>query len=53
MQVYCGECMANRHISKKGKEKAAPARTKPFKECVVDGCPKKVSSKSAVIQIFL
>ncbi|KAF1968178.1 hypothetical protein BU23DRAFT_602351 [Bimuria novae-zelandiae CBS 107.79] len=52
--VYCGECMLNRHIKKtsKGKEKATP-HTKPFKECVVDGCTKKVSSKSAVIQVFL
>ncbi|KAJ4290319.1 hypothetical protein N0V90_010535 [Kalmusia sp. IMI 367209] len=53
--VYCGECMANRHIKKsaKGKEKQAPARTKPFKECVVEGCKKKVSSKTAMIQVFL
>ncbi|KAJ4356808.1 uncharacterized protein N0V89_004845 [Didymosphaeria variabile] len=53
--VYCGECMMNRHIKKsaKGKEKQAPARTKPFKECVVEGCQKKVSPKNAVIQVFL
>ncbi|KAL1606237.1 hypothetical protein SLS60_003639 [Paraconiothyrium brasiliense] len=53
--VYCGECMMNRHIKKsaKGKEKQVPARTKPFKECVVEGCQKRVSSRSAVIQVFL
>ncbi|KAF2438351.1 hypothetical protein P171DRAFT_436857 [Karstenula rhodostoma CBS 690.94] len=53
--VYCGECMMNRHIKKsaKGKEKQVAARTKPFKECVVEGCQKRVSSKNAVIQVFL
>lgn len=45
----------NRHQKKtaKGKEKQGPARTKPFKECVVDGCEKRVSPKTAVIQVFL
>lgn len=45
----------NRHIKKsaKGKEKQVPARTKPFKECVVEDCQKRVSSKNAVIQVFL
>ena len=47
----------HRHVSNrktaKGKEKQVLARTKPFKECVVDGCEKRVSSKNQVIQIFL
>jgi hypothetical protein len=53
--VYCGECTANRSIKKsaKGKEKQTAARTKPFKECVVDGCSKKVTSKSHMFQVFL
>ncbi len=47
--------MLNRHIKKsaKGKEKQVPARTKPFKEGVVDGCQKRVSGKNTVIQVFL
>jgi hypothetical protein len=55
MQVYCGECTVNRYIKKssKGKEKQAAPRTKPFKECVVEGCQKKVSNKSQMFQVFL
>lgn len=54
-QIYCGDCTANRSIkrSAKGKEKQTTARSRPFKECVVDDCGKKVSSSRAMIQIFL
>jgi hypothetical protein len=54
-QAYCGECTHNRSAkrSAKGKEKQVPARTNPFKECVVDGCEKKRLSPKAMIQIFL
>ncbi|KAF2011416.1 hypothetical protein BU24DRAFT_466128 [Aaosphaeria arxii CBS 175.79] len=54
--VYCGECTANRHSSKrsaKGKEKASTSQLKTFKECVVEGCGKKLAHRSAMIQIFL
>ncbi|PVH97532.1 hypothetical protein DM02DRAFT_80559 [Periconia macrospinosa] len=53
--VYCGECTTHRWVSKstaKGKERQSGTR-KPFKECVVDGCNKKVSSHKAMIQVFL
>jgi hypothetical protein len=55
VQVYCGECTANRSIKKsaKGKEKQAVPRTKPFKECMVEGCQKKVSNKAQMFQVFL
>lgn len=54
-QVYCGDCTANRYVSKssaKGKERQTGAR-KHFKECVVEGCSKRVSSPKSMIQIFL
>ncbi|KAJ4982832.1 hypothetical protein SVAN01_11680 [Stagonosporopsis vannaccii] len=53
--IYCGECAANRSIKKsaKGKEKQVPLKTKPFKECVVEGCGKKVSSSKAMFQVFM
>ncbi|KAF2873639.1 hypothetical protein BDV95DRAFT_349505 [Massariosphaeria phaeospora] len=53
--VYCGECTANRggKRSTKGKEKQPPPRTKPFKECVVKGCQKRINTRSAMVQIFL
>ncbi|KAJ4400855.1 hypothetical protein N0V91_008364 [Didymella pomorum] len=53
--IYCGECAANRSVKKsaKGKEKQAPPKTRPFKECVVEGCGKKVSSSKAMFQVFM
>ncbi|KAJ4372582.1 hypothetical protein N0V86_007942 [Didymella sp. IMI 355093] len=53
--IYCGECTANRAVKKsaKGKEKQAPPKTRPFKECVVEGCGKKVSSSKAMFQVFM
>ncbi|CAI6341005.1 unnamed protein product [Periconia digitata] len=52
--VYCGECTANRSKkgSAKGKERQSVIR-KPFKECVVEGCNKKVSPPKSMIQVFL
>jgi hypothetical protein len=46
--VYCGECTMNR--AKRAKQ---PRRTQPFKECQIDGCEKKLASKTAMIQLFL
>ncbi|KAE9980864.1 hypothetical protein EG328_012000 [Venturia inaequalis] len=46
--VYCGSCARNRFITMKGRSK-----TKPFKSCVVEGCEKKTSSKSSMIQVYL
>ncbi|KAF2269189.1 hypothetical protein CC78DRAFT_529425 [Lojkania enalia] len=53
--VYCGECTANRFNKRtsKGKERAAPPRTNPFKSCVVHGCDKKTTTRNAMIQVFL
>lgn len=52
--VYCGDCANNRFSTKKrGKEKLDSHRPKPFKVCVVDGCDKKTSSRTAMIQVFL
>ncbi|KAH8722467.1 hypothetical protein GQ44DRAFT_658421 [Phaeosphaeriaceae sp. PMI808] len=51
--VYCGECAANRSIKRSSKGKEKPAKTKPFKECVVEGCGKKVQNAKAMFQIFL
>jgi len=49
--VYCGECTYNRHKSKrKGKE---PINAKVFKECQVEGCGKKCSAPSQMVQLFL
>ncbi|KAF2646180.1 hypothetical protein P280DRAFT_464420 [Massarina eburnea CBS 473.64] len=52
--VYCGECTANRAVSKsstKGKEKQPTSRK--FKICVVEDCDKKVASPKTMVQIFL
>jgi hypothetical protein len=46
--VYCGECTINR--AKRAKQ---PRRTQPFKECQVEGCEKKLASKTTMIQLFL
>lgn len=46
--VYCGNCATNRFVSKKGRSK-----TKPFKNCIIDGCGKRTSSKSSMIQVYL
>ncbi|KAI1514419.1 hypothetical protein L13192_09222 [Pyrenophora tritici-repentis] len=51
--VYCGECTANRSAKRSAKGKEKPTNTEPFKVCVVDGCDKNVSSKKAMIQVFL
>ncbi|EAT76559.1 hypothetical protein HBH56_228490 [Parastagonospora nodorum] len=51
--VYCGECTANRSAKKSNKGKERPPRTKPFKECVVEDCGKKVTNTKAMFQIFL
>ncbi|KAF2633053.1 hypothetical protein BU25DRAFT_487400 [Macroventuria anomochaeta] len=53
--IYCGECTANRLVkrSAKGKEKQAAPKTRPLKECVVEGCGKKVSSPKAMFQLFM
>ncbi|KAF1921637.1 hypothetical protein BDU57DRAFT_467321 [Ampelomyces quisqualis] len=51
--VYCGECTANRSAKKSSKGKEKPHRTKPFKECAVEGCDKKVSNAKAMIQVYL
>ncbi|KAH7113794.1 hypothetical protein B0J11DRAFT_585001 [Dendryphion nanum] len=54
--VYCGECTANRSSSRKtvkGKERVAPEQHRPFKQCVVGGCEKKVTNRSQMIQVFL
>jgi hypothetical protein len=53
--MYCGRCATNRTVKKsvKGKEKVTPADHKPFKECVVEGCLKKVTHQNAMIQVFL
>jgi hypothetical protein len=48
LQVYCGECTANRAKSKKGR-----ATTKPFKACVVEGCNKKTTHSTSMIQVYL
>lgn len=52
-KVYCGECTANRSIKKSSKGKEKPSRTKPFKECVVEDCDKKVTNSRSMFQIFL
>lgn len=52
-QVYCGECTTNRATKRSAKGKERPPNTKPFKECVVEKCGKKVSSPRNMIQIFL
>lgn len=52
-QVYCGECTINRAIKRSAKGKERPPNTKPFKECVVEKCGKKVASPKNMIQIFL
>ncbi|KAF2658889.1 hypothetical protein K491DRAFT_776001 [Lophiostoma macrostomum CBS 122681] len=53
--MYCGRCATNRFTkrSSKGKERVTPADHKPFKECVVEGCHKRISNPSAMIQVFL
>ncbi|KAF2825644.1 hypothetical protein CC86DRAFT_370594 [Ophiobolus disseminans] len=51
--VYCGECTANRSVKRSSKGKEKPARTKPFKECVVEECGKKVTNAKSMFQIFL
>ena len=48
LQVYCGECTANRAKSKRGR-----ASTKPFKACVVEGCNKKTTHSTSMIQVYL
>jgi hypothetical protein len=52
-KVYCGECTANRSVKKSSKGKEKPPRTKPFKECAVEGCDKKVSNAKSMIQVYL
>ncbi|KAH7384022.1 hypothetical protein DE146DRAFT_667640 [Phaeosphaeria sp. MPI-PUGE-AT-0046c] len=51
--VYCGECTTNRATKRSAKGKERPPNTKPFKDCVVENCGKKVSSPRNMIQIFL
>ncbi|KAF3018758.1 hypothetical protein E8E15_007863 [Penicillium rubens] len=48
--VYCGECAANRSISK---SKKAASKTKPFSKCQVAGCNKPVSSPTAMYLLYL
>ncbi|KAF1847263.1 uncharacterized protein K460DRAFT_363363 [Cucurbitaria berberidis CBS 394.84] len=51
--VYCGECTTNRSTKRSAKGKERPAKTKPFKECQVEGCGKGVTHRKTMIQIFL
>ncbi|KAJ4362580.1 hypothetical protein N0V83_010674 [Neocucurbitaria cava] len=51
--VYCGECTTNRSVKRSAKGKERPTRTKPFKDCQVEGCGKNVANKKSMIQIFL
>ncbi|OQE44395.1 hypothetical protein PENCOP_c002G00954 [Penicillium coprophilum] len=48
--VYCGECAANRSISK---AKKTASKTKPFSKCQVAGCGKPVSSPTAMYHLYL
>ncbi|KAJ5356585.1 hypothetical protein N7517_011194 [Penicillium concentricum] len=48
--VYCGECAANRSISK---AKKTASKTKPFSKCQVAGCNKPVSSPTAMYHLYL
>jgi hypothetical protein len=52
IKVYCGECTAGRFVTKNKKAKTQHS-TKPFKECVVEGCAKRTSGRTAMIQLFL
>ncbi|KAF2004222.1 hypothetical protein P154DRAFT_51431 [Amniculicola lignicola CBS 123094] len=54
--AYCGECQANKTIKRtsKGKEKiSGSSRSKPFKQCCVDGCESKTNTRGAMFQVFL
>ncbi|KAF2025357.1 hypothetical protein EK21DRAFT_93327 [Setomelanomma holmii] len=51
--VYCGECTTNRSAKRSSKGKERSPRTKPFKECVVEDCGKKVTNPKHMFQIFL
>ncbi|CAO2655462.1 Nn.00g105260.m01.CDS01 [Neocucurbitaria sp. VM-36] len=51
--VYCGECTTNRSVKRSAKGKEKPTRTKPFKDCQVEGCGKNVANRKSMIQIFL
>jgi hypothetical protein len=43
----------NRSVKRSSKGKEKYARTKPFKECVVEGCGKKVTNPKHMIQVYL
>ncbi|KAF2452632.1 hypothetical protein BDY21DRAFT_156799 [Lineolata rhizophorae] len=53
--VYCGECAKYRSSTwkKKAMDGEVRARWKPFKACVVEGCEKKVSTATSMLQLFL
>ncbi|KAF2421557.1 hypothetical protein EJ08DRAFT_641309 [Tothia fuscella] len=54
--MYCGDCTKDRHATKRKKVRESyekVPRSKPFKECVVPGCDRKLTSKTAMIQLFL
>lgn len=52
-QVYCGECTAARSKSRRKGKEPAKSMPMPFKTCVVEGCGKKCSSKTSMLQLFL
>ncbi|KAF2490085.1 hypothetical protein BU16DRAFT_169855 [Lophium mytilinum] len=52
--VYCGECTEHRQLKgRKTKSRSIENLPPAFKTCVVEGCDKKVVSKTSMIQVYL
>ncbi|KAI9679026.1 MAG: hypothetical protein M1829_001696 [Trizodia sp. TS-e1964] len=51
--VYCGECTQNRKAKRTRNSKEKKGKGCPFSTCVVEGCKKSVSAKTAMIQVYL
>ena len=55
-KVYCGECANSRAISKVNKKQAralSSKKTNNLRHCMVDTCKKPMTSKTAMVQIYL
>lgn len=52
-QVYCGECNLARGSAKRKAAGKMPSRAPPLQKCVVDGCGKPLTGKTALIQVYL
>ena len=56
-QVYCGECATSRTISKttarKHKQAGVTRKSHPLKTCVAGKCGKVLTSKTAMVQVYL